>query len=78
MELSDYDGRTPEPPYQTPADADFMAAHIEALEADNDALLAVVKAAKEMEKWMSPKATRSSVVHFRDALAALPEHLKAP
>ena len=30
-DLSRYDGRTPEPPYETPSTEDFQAAHIESL-----------------------------------------------
>lgn len=43
----EYDGRIPEPPYQTPDTEDYMAAHIESLASERDALrdeLARVKA----------------------------------
>jgi hypothetical protein len=35
-----YDGRVPEPPYETPSTDDFMAAHIESLTAERDRLAA--------------------------------------
>ena len=59
-----------EPQHQEPTDKDFMAVHIESLEADKAALLAVVRINQKIGtgKFVWKELT--------DALAELPEHLK--
>lgn len=46
-DLSRYDGRTPEPPYQTPSTEDFQAEHIAALAARVAELEAAIRYHRE-------------------------------
>jgi len=53
-DLSRYDGRTPEPPYETPSTEDIQAQHIEALKIRIEELEAESDMTRKGDRWWTP------------------------